>query len=55
MTNLVELVAVTPAFEHARFQPARIGKALSWENLQFDTSAYILRYYRKVVFFELVV
>jgi hypothetical protein len=29
--------------------------ALSWENLQFDKSAYAPRYYRKVVFLELVV
>jgi hypothetical protein len=30
-------------------------KALSWENLHFDTSAYTVRCYRKVVFLELVV
>ena len=30
-------------------------KALSWENLHFEVSAYISRYYRKVVFLELVV
>jgi hypothetical protein len=38
---------------HARRE--NLNKALSWENLHFDLSAYVPRYYPTVVFFELVV